>query len=286
MKTLLLALFICCLSSIASGQSDLIKSVGKTAKEKANAQDFNTTRNNKERGNLMDDKSKESAPAPGAPAPASSESATPVETAPTESTESGEYQPSYTFTSSVSYKIESSKKPGESQIINYNFGDQVVKMEANNQGTSMSSIIDSKNGVMIMLNDKEKTAMVMSTKAMEAAMKQQQMNQGEKPAAKITKTGRTKTILGYNCEEMLIESDKKTEVWTTKDAGIDVSNTFANMNKTSASYIPNEALTGGGMLMEMNSFDTSGKPEMHMVVTALSKESKTVNIGAYKITKL
>jgi len=282
MKTLLLAIIVCCLSSIASGQSGLVKSIGNTAKEKANAQDFNTTRNNKERGNLMDDKSKEAAPAPGSPAPATSESATPVEATPTEA--SGDYQASYTFTSSVTYKIESSKKPGESQIINYNFGDQVVKMDANSQG--MASIIDSKNGVMIMLNDKEKTAMVMSTKAMEAAMKQQQMSQGEKPAAKITKTGRTKTILGYKCEEMLIESDKKTEVWITKDAGIDINNTFASMGKTSASQIPSEAFTQGGMLMEMNSIDAAGKPEMHMVVTALSKESKTVNIGAYKITKL
>lgn len=280
MKTLLLALISFCLSSIASGQSGLVKSIGNTAKEKANAQDFNTTRNNRERGNLMDEKSKEAAPAPGAPAP--SESAKPAEETPIEA--SGDYQASYTFTSSVSYQIESSKKPGESQIINYNFGDQVVKMDANSQG--MASIIDSKNGVMIMLNDKDKTAMVMSTKAMEAAMKQQQMSQGEKPAAKVTKTGRTKTILGYKCEEMLIESDKKTEVWITKDAGIDVSNTFANMGKTSASQIPNEAFTQGGMLMEMNAIDAAGKPEMHMVVTAISKESKTVNIGAYKITKL
>lgn len=281
MKTLLLVLMVCCLSSIVSGQSDLIKSIGKTAQEKANAKDFNTTRNNKERGNLMDDKSKEASPAPSSSAPASSESA-PVEETSTEA--SGDYQASYTFTSSVTYQIESSKKPGESQIINYNFGDQVVKMDANSQG--MASILDSKNGVMIMLNDKEKTAMVMSTKAMEAAMQQQQMNQGNKPASKITRTGRTKTILGYKCEEMLIESDKKTEVWITKDAGIDVSNTFANMSKTSASQIPSEAFTEGGMLMEMNSIDQAGKPEMHMVMTALSKETKTVNIGAYKITKL
>ncbi len=280
MKTLLLVLLVSCLSSVAFGQAGLVKAIGNTAKEKANAQDFNTTRNNKERGNLMDDKkSKDSSPAPAsAPAPASSEQAAPVETE-----ASGEYQASYTFTSSVTYKIESAKKPGESQSINYNFGDQVIKMEANQE---MSSIIDSKNGVMIMLNNKDKTAMVMSTKAMEAAMKQQQMSQGEKPAAKITKTGRTKTILGYKCEEMLIESDKKTEVWITKDAGIDVSNTFANMNKTSASQIPNEAFTEGGMLMEMNGYDAAGKVEMHMVMTALSKESKTVNIGAYKITKL
>lgn len=277
MKTLLLALIICFSSSIVSGQEGLIKSIGSTAKEKANAQDFNTTRNNKERGNLMDDKkSKEASPAP-ASAPA--ESASPVETEP-----SGEYQASYTFTSSVTYKIENTQKPGEFQDINYDFGDQVIKMQANNQ--DMSSIIDSKNGVMIMLNNKEKTAMVMSTKAMEAAMKQQQMNQGEKPAAKVTKTGRTKMIMGYKCEEILIESDKKTEVWITKDAGIDVSNTFANMNRTSASQIPDEAFKEGGMMMEMNSYDAAGKQEMHMVMTALSKESKTINIGAYKITKL
>lgn len=276
MKALLLALIVSCLASVGFGQQGLVKSIGNTAKEKANAQDFNTTRNNKERGNLMDvQKSGEAAPAP-ASAPA--ESASPAETEP-----SGDYQASYTFTSSVSYKIESAKNPGESQVIDYDFGDQVIKMAAT---PDMSSIIDSKNGVMIMLNNKEKTAMVMSTKAMEAAMKQQQMNQGNKPAAKITKTGRTKTILGYKCEEMLIETDKKTEVWITKDAGIDVSNTFANMNKTSPSQIPNEAFTEGGMLMEMTGYDTVGKMEVHMLMTALSKESKTVNIGSYKITKL
>lgn len=276
MKALLLALIASCLASVGFGQQGLVKSIGNTAKEKANAQDFNTTRNNKERGNLMDvQKSGEAAPAP-ASAPA--ESAAPVETEP-----SGDYQASYTFTSSVSYKIESAKNPGESQVINYDFGDQVIKMTAT---PDMSSIIDSKNGVMIMLNNKEKTAMVMSTKAMETAMKQQQMNQGEKPAAKITKTGRTKTILGYKCEEMLIETDKKTEVWITKDAGIDVSNTFANMTKTSQSQIPNEAFTEGGMLMEMTGYDAAGKMEVHMLITALSKESKSVNIGSYKITKL
>lgn len=276
MKALLLALIVSCLASVGFAQQGLVKSIGNTAKEKANAQDFNTTRNNKERGNLMDvQKSGEAAPAP-ASAPA--ESASPVETEP-----SGDYQASYTFTSSVSYKIESAKNPGESQVINYDFGDQVIKMAAT---PDMSSIIDSKNGVMIMLNNKEKTAMVMSTKAMEAAMKQQQMSQGEKPAAKVTKTGRTKTILGYKCEEMLIETDKKTEVWITKDAGIDVSNTFANMNKTSQSQIPNEAFTEGGMLMEMTGYDVAGKMEVHMLITALSKESKSVNIGSYKITKL
>jgi hypothetical protein len=275
MKALLLALIVSCLASVGFGQQGLVKSIGNTAKEKVNAQDFNTTRNNKERGNLMDvQKSGEAAPAP-ASAPA--ESTSPAETEP-----SGDYQASYTFTSSVSYKIESAKNPGESQVIDYDFGDQVIKMAAT---PDMSSIIDSKNGVMILLNNKEKTAMVMSTKAMEAAMKQQ-MNQGNKPAAKITKTGRTKTILGYKCEEMLIETDKKTEVWITKDAGIDVSNTFANMNKTSPSQIPNEAFTEGGMLMEMTGYDTAGKMEVHMLITALSKESKTVNIGSYKITKL
>jgi hypothetical protein len=280
MKALLLVLIAFFASSVVIGQEALIKSIGNTAKEKANAQDFNTTRNNKERGNLMDDRKSKDSPAP-ASAPASSEQAAPV---PVEAEPSGEYQASYAFTSSVSYNLETASKPGQSQAINYDFGDQVIKMAAN---ADMSSILDSKNGVMIMLNNKEKTAMVMSTKAIEAAMKQQQMSQGEKPAAKVTKTGRTKTILGYKCEEILIESEgKKTEVWITKEAGIDVSNTFANMNKTSASQIPNEAFTEGGMLMEMTAYDAAGKQETHMIATALSKDPKTVNIGAYKITKL
>ncbi len=279
MKALLLLVVICCTTAISFGQQELLKSVGKTANEKANAQDFNTTRNNKERGNLRDEKSKSSKESEGAPAPAPG-------AVQTESSEEpmGDYQASYTFSSGVTYKMENLKKGSETQEVHYSFGDQVIKMDPANQ--EMSTIIDSKNGVMIMLNHKEKTATVMSTKMMEMAMKQQTMNQSsEKPAAKITKTGRTKTILGYKCEEVIIESDIKIEVWVTTETGIDISNVFANMAKTTMSQIPAEAFSGG-VLTEMTSFDSQGKQEMHMLMTALSKETKTVNIGAYKITKL
>ena len=46
MKTLLLVFIVFFSSSLVFGQEGLIKSIGSTAKEKANAQDFNTTRNN------------------------------------------------------------------------------------------------------------------------------------------------------------------------------------------------------------------------------------------------
>lgn len=279
MKALLLFVVICCTTVFSFGQQDLIKSVGRTAKEKANAQDFNTTRNNKERGNLREEKPRSSGeseaaptPAPGAVQPESSEE--PM----------GDYQASYTFSSHVTYQIEDQKKASEAMLVNYSFGDQVIKMDPANQ--EMSTIIDSKNGVMIMLNHKEKTATVMSTKMMEMAMKQQAMNQNtDKPAAKITKTGRTKTILGYKCEEIIIESDKKIEVWVASETGIDISNVFAEMAKTTMSQVPGEALSGG-VLMEMTSYNSEGKAEAHMLMTALSKEAKTVNIGSYRITKL
>ncbi|MNU68934.1 hypothetical protein D3C71_583110 [compost metagenome] len=279
MKAFLLFIVICCTTAISFGQEALIQSVGKTAKEKANAQDFNTTRNNKERGNLRDEKSKSSKESEGAPAPAPGAVQTETPEEPI-----GDYQASYTFSSSVTYKMENLKKASETQLVNYSFGDQVLKMEPANQ--EMSTIVDSKNGVMIMLNHKEKTATVMSTKMMEMAMKQQAANQSsDKPAPKITKTGRTKLILGYKCEEVIIESEIKIEVWVTTETGIDVSNVFANMAKTTMSQIPGEAFSGG-VLMEMTSFDSEGKAEAHMLMTALSKETKTVNIGAYKITKL
>lgn len=282
MKALLFFVVFCCTAGFSVGQNGLIQTVGKAAKEKANAQDFNTTRNNKERGNLREEKARpaqesEAAPAPGAaqPEPVQPESAEePVL----------DYQASYTFTSSVIYQIENLKKAGEALVVNYSFGDQVLKMDPANQ--DMSIITDSKNAVMIMLNHKEKTATVMSTKMMEAAMKQQTSNQNaEKPAAKITKTGKTKMILGYKCEEIIIESTVKIEVWVTTETGIDISNAFVNMAKTTMGQIPDEAFSGG-VLMEMTSYNPEGKAEAHMLMTALSKETKTVNIGTYKITKL
>lgn len=280
MKALLLFVAIWYSISGAFGQ-ELIKSIGNTAKEKANARDFNTTRNNKERSNLQQEKNRslkesESAPAP-APGAGTVQAETPAEP-------SGDYQASYTFSSSVTYRIEMPKKEHVPQDIQYSFGEQVIKMQVANQ--DMSSIIDSKNGVMIMLNNKDKTATVMSTRMMEMAMKQQAMNQGsEKPAAKITKTGRTKIILGYKCEEIIIETDKKTEAWVTSEAGIDVSNVFTSMAKNAMSQVPPEAFSGG-VLMEMTAYDAQGNAEMHMLMTILSKETSVVNIGSYKITKL
>ena len=218
MKALLIFVAICCTALISFGQQGLIQSVGKTAAEKANARDFNTTRNNKERGNLREEKARPSNESEAAPAPAPG-------AVQTESSEEPvlDYQPSYTFTSSVIYKIEDLKKAGEALIVNYSFGDQVLKMDPANQ--EMSIITDSKNAVMIMLNHKDKTATVMSTQMMEAAMKQQASKQNpDKPAAKITKTGRTKMILGYKCEEIIIESTVKIEVWVTTETGIDISN--------------------------------------------------------------
>lgn len=279
MKALLLFVVICCTTGISFGQQGLIQAVGKTAKEKANAQDFNTTRNNKERGNLREEKPRSSGESEAVPAPAPG-------AVQTESSEEpmGDYQASYTFSSNVTYHIEGLKKAGEAMVVNYSFGDQVIKMDPANQ--EISTIIDSKNEVMILLNHQQKTATVMSTKMMEMAMKQQATNQNtDKPAAKITKTGRTKTILGYKCEEIIIESDSKIEVWVTSETGIDISNVFASMAKATMLQIPGEAISGG-VLMEMTSYNAEGKAETHMLMTALSKESKTVNIGAYKITKL
>lgn len=280
MKTVLLAFSVFLLSSFVFGQQELIKSIGNNAKEKANAQDFNTTRNNKERGNLMDDKkSRQAAPVPAAAPPAPvMESEVPAPSEP-----SGEYQAAYTFTGSALYKMEYLQKASAGQEIEYAFGDQSVRMELRNQDQSF--ITDSKNGVIITLDSKNKTALVMQAKTTEAAMKQQQAGKDEKPAAKVTKTGRTKTILGYTCEEVLIESDnRKTEVWNTRETGIDVGPAFDQTMQRTMDQFPDEAFSGGGMLMEMTAYDTEGKPEIRMSVISLSKEPKVVNVGAYKIT--
>lgn len=282
MKTGLLAFSVFLLTSLAFGQQQLIKSVGNTAKEKANAQDFNTTRNNKERGNLMDNKrSNQAAPAAVPPPAPAMESEAPAPAEP-----SGEYQSAYTFTSSALYKMENLKKSSGVQEVDYSFADQSVKMEFKEQ--KLAFITDSKNGVVITLDDQDKSAMVMSLKAMEMAAKQQQQtNEEGRPPVKVTKTGRTKILLGYTCEETLVESDhKKTEVWNTTEAGINAGTTFEKMMQRTWGQFPDEAFSGAGMLMEMTAYDLEGKPDIKMSVVSISKEPKVVNIGAYKITKM
>lgn len=150
----------------------------------------------------------------------------------------------------------------------------------------MFMIYDHKNHSMVMLNEKEKSAMAMNLNAFMSgdAIKRRDEGKGEAPKndMKCNKTGKSKTILGYKCEEYVcIDEDRnrKSEIWVTtrlKTSGL----SQASASNPWAAYFGN-AEKMGGMMMEGN-FYKNEHIESSIVVTEINEKSdKSVKMSDY-----
>ncbi|MCB0845995.1 MAG: DUF4412 domain-containing protein [Bacteroidetes bacterium] len=93
----------------------------------------------------------------------------------------------------------------------------------NNDAEEMITIYDrqSRKTTMKMIKDGEKTAMVTKMPRMTVGVSKKAIEEGN---YEITKTGRTKTIEGYSCEEYKIDTeDELTYAWMSKEALFDLS---------------------------------------------------------------
>lgn len=122
--------------------------------------------------------------------------------------------PAASFEGKISLKVSAGKD--ESQIIDYAYKDQAVRMDIATEDGSMASIIDLKKREVIMLMPEQKMYMVMSVPdIVDAAIEEASLKQQN-----IEKTGRTETILGYACEEYVAkERNGTTEIWMTEGLG-------------------------------------------------------------------
>lgn len=279
MKSLLVLAASILLTQLSFAQEGLVNDLKGKAKKKAEAQDFNTTRNNRE--NLQNSKksssrSSESAPASSSPAPPSPAPAPDSSVAATVN-----YENEYVFNANITYQIESGKNK-DVNTVTYFIGESCFKAE---MAKDMAMIFDSKNKVMITLVEASKMAMVMSSDKMNAYAQNQPTDKDQKNY-KITRTGKTKVILGYTCEEVIAESDdSKSVIWIAKNTGINISESFANYFASNMKGASNEAYQGG-LMMEMTNYNTKGEIQAHLLLTAISKEVSKVFIGSYKITTL
>lgn len=282
---LLLGMFVSLTTSLSA--QDVLRAIGSAAKQKAEQQDFNATRSNRDKNGLQNKKaskiSSESEPASSPPPPPAPEPEVkdtteelPVQTNP------GKYSTSYTFDGKYSYDIEDLKRKKTSKITSY-YSDGALWMVT--PGETSSSIVDYTNEVMIMLEDKDKTGMVMSTQwANKMAANQVEKEADKNGEMKVEKTGKTKVILGYTCEEWIAsDNESKTEMWVTNEAGMNHDRMTASMTKYMKSVPANMKGEQFGMMMEMTSYNSKGVAETHMIMTEFDKTSLTKSLTEYKL---
>jgi len=210
---------------------------------------------------------------------------------------------SYVFDHLIEMHVESfnknGKKESEGEFITHlspnskSMAYQVVSGDMGNPGQGMF-IIDAENGATIILSEEngEKTGIIYGMGAFFSSIGEtyeEEENLAETPEAylanpNVKKTGRTKTIAGYKCEEYKFDDeDSESEVWITQDLKMNTRDFFSTLFKTNlyARGVP------WGYMMEATSVDKKTGEKSVMQVTRVDANSNTrFNLADYQITNL
>ncbi len=123
----------------------------------------------------------------------------------------------------------------------------------------------------------------MNTQQIKQSQSNSDKNQSE---IKWTKTGRTKTILGYKCEEFVGSQDgNNLTIWATKGVSLDMGENFSYfLAGANAGKKKMEGTYPEGLIMEFISEDANGKSknDVHLTITKVGlNQSNTIKTAGY-----
>jgi hypothetical protein len=214
-----------------------------------------------------------------------------MEPAPTES--------EYSFTGFMIMEVTSTDKKGKSEEpvrINYLLSKQTEFMGMDFQDpkkpeNSTTTIMDTKNEAMVMLmsSDGQKSSFTikMEYEKVQELVDEEAEKQLENPEYKLTKTGNTKTILGYDCEEwMVVSEDGEGRYWITEKPidGLSIFSPQSNpmiSNKTMERYTSMFSNAPKGSFMEMIFTDTDGTVTDMKVIEINTNSPKKFSLAEY-----
>ncbi len=197
------------------------------------------------------------------------------------STSTEELKTNYIFSFSATIVIES-KEGNSSNTIKQSYGNGYIL--ANMNGNKMIQDFDAEQ--IIVLNEEDKSASIMSMQWMEKMMESVTKESKNEKNAKIEKTGATKKIHGYLCFEYIITSeDGITQIWFAPNVPFDYNNYLKSMAKIFGGK-SNTISKGKGYVMEMTTFDEKEKETMHMYVKSVSEKIFNINLDSYTVNKM
>ncbi|MBN7813580.1 DUF4412 domain-containing protein [Algoriphagus sp. H41] len=136
----------------------------------------------------------------------------------------------YSFTGYMVMEVTATDKKGKSEEpvrMQYllSSGTEFMGMsfsDPKQPSTTTTTIMDTKNQAMVMLledkGNKSSMAMKLNYDKLQGMVDEEAEEQLEQPDYEITKTGNTKTILGYTCEEYLVKTeDGDGQYWVTEE---------------------------------------------------------------------
>jgi len=152
----------------------------------------------------------------------------------------------------------------------------------------MITIIDDKNKALIMILEDQKIAQIISMNKIKEIAIEEEDESLNASFSNIKKTGKSKKILGYYSEEFQTQTeDEIMSFWVTQDVKLYQKNMFLNLSESLGGNkfqnIPNAAK---GFMMEMHFENISNGEKGSMVVTGITKKTKTIRTNDYQLMNL
>jgi len=189
---------------------------------------------------------------------------------------------SYNFSHKYVMQVKSNKKISTLNYYLTNSDDYIGSTIPNKKGKEdVITVMDisRKTMFMFMENKGDKSQM-----AMKLNLEEMTEDAIEETDVKITPTGKTKTILSYECQEYkVVGNDLNGSVWVAPNADISFAKSFYNI-KAKKGIGQSWMKMINGLTMEMNMVDTSKrKPQnINMTCIALEKIKRNINTENYK----
>jgi hypothetical protein len=165
-----------------------------------------------------------------------------------------------------------------------------VDVKEGNKAVPTTFLIDGDNRCFLMLLQSDSKTGMISTLPTDSAMAAQAKNQkGSNPEkATITKTGNSRVIAGYKCDEYkIVDSDKEgySNVWMTKDVKLKSDKKY--WGKAGVPTYYNYPGFEGAMMLAMESFDKKNNPLMKTETKEINENfSHSVSTVGYTFMKM
>lgn len=180
---------------------------------------------------------------------------------------------SYDFTFQIDWEINSTAaKEMTSMTQLFSSEDAVIGMEFDNPekrrgNETMRMVMDMEKKYMIMLDQKEKTAMVLHTEGLDGLVDAELEKEAEKVENEytVTKTSETKTIAGFSCVKYVYtgEGEESGVLWTTDELSYDNINLYSYFSRmASKRNATHQAYWNKGVkgfVLEMEMVDEKGE---------------------------
>lgn len=218
----------------------------------------------------------------------------------TQGSENIKIEESYAFNTKVMYKMTVTD-PDTSSDIKYemwyaeNEDYMATKTLDNKNSTSKGvpnsvlSILDDKNQAIIVILEAQKIAQLLPMDNIdEVDVDESGEVEDDTEFEGLKKTGRSKKILGYNCEEFVTQNDSnKYSFWITQELSLFHKNMLFNLSESLGAntfdHIPEEAK---GFMMEMSYENFSKKEKGFMQVLDIEKTNNRIFMKDYQLMSL